>query len=152
LDPAAFDRLTEIARSVNQVLTDRAAACGLAHLDGKAEFVYHDGDIVLADVAGTMDENRFSLDGTQLSKELVRQWYRENDPGWYEQVTGAKERATAEGTADWKQFVDREPKPLDPAVRELVEHMYMAAANRWLDRDVFDAPDLDSVVQEVTER
>ncbi len=149
LDRDEFERMKELAREVNRVLTERAAACGLEHLDGKIELVYHDGDILVADVAGTLDENRFACDGVQLSKEMVRQWYKANDPDWYEEVSAAKQRAEEDGAADWKQFVDREPVELDPEMRRLVEQLYTAAANRWLGRDVFDTPPLDDVVEEL---
>lgn len=149
LDAEELQRVKELAREVNRVLTERAAACGLDHLDGKIELVYNQGDLLVADVAGTLDENRFACDGVQLSKEMVRQWYKANDPAWYEQVSQAKQRAAEDGVADWKQFVDREPVELDPAMRELVEQLYTAAADRWLERDVFDAPPLDDVVAEL---
>ncbi|MFW6000068.1 MAG: phosphoribosylaminoimidazolesuccinocarboxamide synthase, partial [Halorubrum sp.] len=77
---ADVDALDSLARDVNRVVTERAEAAGFVHEDGKIECLYVDGELRVADVVGTFDENRFSYGGRGISKEVVRQWYKANDP------------------------------------------------------------------------
>jgi len=57
---ADIDALESLARDVNRVVTERAEAAGFVHEDGKIECLYTDGELRVADVVGTFDENRFS--------------------------------------------------------------------------------------------
>jgi len=148
LSEREFEKLRSLAREVNEKLTAHAKERGFEHLDGKIECIYEKGHIVLADVAGTFDENRFSFNGVGISKEFLRQWYKEEDPDWYEAVGEAKQKARQEGLKDWKGLVERGPKRLDRDTLELAESLYRAGTNRWLGRDIFEAPSLE----EVTER
>ena len=92
---AAVDALESLARDVNRVVTERAEAAGFVHEDGKIECLYVDGELRVADVVGTFDENRFSYGGRGVSKEVVRQWYKANDPDWVAAVSEAKAAATS---------------------------------------------------------
>ncbi|MDY7081742.1 MAG: phosphoribosylaminoimidazolesuccinocarboxamide synthase, partial [Halobacteria archaeon] len=87
---------------VNHVVTERASEVGLSHEDGKIECVYFEGDILVADVVGTFDENRFLFDGQQISKEFLRQFYKGYDPEWVSAVDDAKKEADDRDIADWK--------------------------------------------------
>jgi len=147
--PASVADLESVAREVNRIVTDRAAATGLDHQDGKIECLYHEGEIRVADVVGTFDENRFSREGQQISKEVIRQYHKRTQPEWVEAVSAAKERATAEGVADWKSLCDREPELLDDEVIRTTRNLYCAGTNTYLDRAAFDAPDLDDVLATV---
>jgi len=144
--PADIVDLEDCAREVNQVVTERAETVGVTHLDGKIECLYHDGTIKVADVTGTFDENRFSKDGVTLSKEVIRQYYRTRDPEWVEAVTQAKKEALASLSPDWREAVDMGPKPLPEHVLRHVSNMYQAGANRFIGRDLFDAPELEPVL------
>ena len=57
---ADVDDLEVVARDVNDVVTQQAESQGLTHEDGKIECLYYGGEIRVADVVGTFDENRFS--------------------------------------------------------------------------------------------
>ncbi|MDY6780540.1 MAG: phosphoribosylaminoimidazolesuccinocarboxamide synthase, partial [Halobacteria archaeon] len=109
---ADVEELEEVAREVNRVVTERASEVGLSHQDSKIECIYHDGDLLVADVVGTFDENRFLYDGEQISKEFLRQFYKSYDSDWVSAVDGAKREADEEGVADWKSLCDVKPKPL----------------------------------------
>ncbi len=143
---ADVDALADLARTVNRVVTERADAAGMVHEDGKIEALYYDGEVRVADVVGTFDENRFSYEGTQLSKEVLRQYHKRTQPEWVEAVAAAKDRAKAEGVADWRALCDREPEPLDEDVLTVARELYTAGANAYVGRDVFDAPPLDSAI------
>ena len=146
---ASLDALHDLARSVNAVITSHAASMGLTHLDGKIECLYDNGTIKVADVTGTLDENRFAYDGHQLSKEVLRQYYARTDPAWVGAVRDAKVSAREEGIADWHGLCDRTPAALPESIRALASDMYRAGANTYIDRPWFDAPALKTVVAEL---
>jgi phosphoribosylaminoimidazole-succinocarboxamide synthase len=146
---AAVDDLESVAREVNALVTETAAEAGLVHEDGKIECLYHDGEVRVADVVGTFDENRFSYDGQELSKEVVRQYHEREQPGWVEAVNEAKARAKQEDVADWRRLCERGPDPLPGRVVTAVRDVYAAGANAYLDRELFDAPSLASAIETV---
>lgn len=142
---APLDRLETLARDVNQTVTRLADRAGLTHLDGKIECLYHDGTIKVADVAGTLDENRFSYDGRQLSKEVIRQYYSETNPAWVAAVREAKKAAAANNDPDWRKRVSIDPEPLPATAIDTVADMYGAVANEYVDQHLFTAPPLHAV-------
>jgi phosphoribosylaminoimidazole-succinocarboxamide synthase len=143
---ASIDRLEELARAVNHIVTQQAAEADLVHEDGKIECLYYDGEIRVADVVGTFDENRFSYEGQQVSKEVIRQYHKRTQPEWVEAVSEAKGQADAEGVADWKSLCEESPEPLDESVIQVARDLYCAGTNAYVGGDVFDAPSLDDAV------
>jgi phosphoribosylaminoimidazole-succinocarboxamide synthase len=152
---ADLQTLERRAREVNRAVTDVAARAGLDHQDGKIECLYYRGETRVADVAGTLDENRFAHEGRQVSKEVLRQHHKRTRSGWVEAVADAKARASTrsgqrgEAGTDWRQLCERAPDPLDEAVVEAVAELYAAAANAYVGRDLFDAPALETAVAAV---
>jgi phosphoribosylaminoimidazole-succinocarboxamide synthase len=146
---ADVDALAELAREVNRVVTDRATEAGFVHEDGKIECCYVDGEVRVADVVGTFDENRFAYDGQELSKEVVRQYYRRAHPEWVEAVSEAKAEARRRGVADWRPLCSAEPAPLPAGVVDAVAEMYAAGANAYTDTAWFDAASVDAAVETV---
>ena len=149
LEEDAFETLRETAHRVNEVVTEHAGDVGLSHQDGKIECLYEDGEVKVADVTGTFDENRFLRDGVQMSKEFLRQFYKGYDPEWVEAVGDAKKEADEHGVADWRELCDVEPKPLPEEVKLTASDLYRAGANVYTERDLFDAPELDEVVERI---
>jgi phosphoribosylaminoimidazole-succinocarboxamide synthase len=143
---ADIDALESLAREVNRLVTDRAEAAGLVHEDGKIECLYHDGELRVADVVGTFDENRFSYDGQPVSKEALRQYHRHARSEWVEAVGEAKRQADREGVADWRSLCDRRPEPLADRVLDTARDLYCAGTNAYVGREVFEAPPLDAAV------
>ncbi|MFB6228323.1 MAG: phosphoribosylaminoimidazolesuccinocarboxamide synthase [Halobacteriales archaeon] len=146
---ADLDDLEALAREVNRLLTDRAGEVGLTHQDGKIECLYHDGGIRVADVVGTFDENRFSYAGQQVSKEVLRQYYKREHPAWVEAVASAKERANAEGIEDWHDLCDHEPPALPDPVIGAASDLYTAGTDAYTGMETFDAPTLGEAVETV---
>ncbi|ELZ29590.1 phosphoribosylaminoimidazole-succinocarboxamide synthase [Halosimplex carlsbadense 2-9-1] len=146
---ASIDDLESIAREANAVVTDRAADAGLTHEDGKIECLYYEGEVRVADVVGTFDENRFSYGDQQVSKEVVRQYHKRTQPEWVEAVSAAKAEADERGVADWKSLCERRPEPLDDRVVEAARDLYCAGTNAYVGRDAFDAPSLEAAVDAV---
>ncbi|WP_336337685.1 phosphoribosylaminoimidazolesuccinocarboxamide synthase [Haloarcula brevis] len=143
---ASVDRLEELARAVNHIVTQQAAEADLVHEDGKIECLYYDGEIRVADVVGTFDENRFSYRGQQVSKEVIRQYHKRTQPEWVAAVSDAKQQADAEGVADWKSLCAESPQPLDESVIRVARDLYCAGTNAYVEGSVFDAPSLDDAV------
>ena len=144
--PADLGTLRAVARAVNRVVTDRADAVGLVHQDGKIECLYDHGTVRVADVAGTFDENRFSFRGHQVSKEVLRQFYKREQPGWTDAVSEAKTQAERRGITDWRSLCDVEPAAVPGPVVEAAADLYRAGANTYTGRDWFDAPALAAAV------
>ncbi len=147
---ADLEDLESVARSVNKLLTDHAESAGLVHEDGKIECLFFDGEIRVADVVGTFDENRFSHEGIQLSKEVLRQYHKRTQPEWVEAVSEAKAAAKSRDIADWKTLCDREPAPLDDTARSAARDMYCAGTNAYIGQPLFDAPPLSKAVGAIT--
>ncbi|MFB6137767.1 MAG: phosphoribosylaminoimidazolesuccinocarboxamide synthase [Halobacteriaceae archaeon] len=147
--PADLADLEDLARAVDEVVTERAAAAGFTHQDGKIECLAVGGEVRVADVAGTFDENRFAYDGVQVSKEFLRRHYRATQPEWVAAVSAAKRAAREAGEADWKARCERTPDPLPDEVREAAADLYAAGANAYVGRPLFDAPSIDAAVERV---
>jgi phosphoribosylaminoimidazole-succinocarboxamide synthase len=143
---ADVDDLAALAADVNRVVTDRAAETGFVHEDGKIEVLYVDGELRVADVVGTFDENRFASDGQQVSKEVVRQHHKRTQPAWVDAVSAAKAAADERGVADWKSLCERQPEPLDADVIRVARDLYCAGTNAYTGRDWFDAPAIGDAV------
>ncbi|TKX81124.1 phosphoribosylaminoimidazolesuccinocarboxamide synthase [Halorubrum sp. SD626R] len=146
---ADVDALESLALDVNRVVTERADAAGFAHEDGKIECLYVDGELRVADVVGTFDENRFSYGGRGISKEVVRQWYKANDPAWVEAVKEAKAAVADRDIDDWRELCERDPEPLPAAVVDAVSELYAAGTNAYTGREWFDVPDIEAALDAV---
>lgn len=149
LSDAEIEELEGTALAANSVITEGVSRAGLLNDDGKFEFAYTPSRrLMMADAVGTLDECRFTstLDGqlTEVSKEIPRQWYRRMQPEWVEEIEAAKKS----GERNWKALVKRQPKNMPPELAEIVSHVYAATANAVLQKQLFDAPPLDEVVQE----
>jgi len=148
---ADIEALESLARDVNRVVTERAEAAGFVHEDGKIECLYADGDLRVADVVGTFDENRFSYGGRGVSKEVVRQWYKANDPAWVEAVKEAKAAVDGREIDDWRELCAESPDPLPAEVVEAVSTMYAAGTNAYTETAWFDVPDVETALAAVDE-
>jgi phosphoribosylaminoimidazole-succinocarboxamide synthase len=146
---ADVDRLEELALSVNHVLNRQAEKTGFVHEDGKIECLYYRGEIHVADVVGTFDENRFAYDGQEVSKEVIRQYHKRTQPEWVEAVGAAKSEADERGVADWKSLCDRRPESLDSSVIQAASDLYCAGTNAYVGEPAFDAPSIDEAVATV---
>ncbi|ELZ88050.1 phosphoribosylaminoimidazolesuccinocarboxamide synthase [Haloferax volcanii] len=144
-----LDRLEELALAVNHVLTERADEAGFDHEDGKIECLYHDGTVKVGDVVGTFDENRFSYGGQQVSKEVVRQYYKRVQPEWVEAVKDAKAEAIETGEPNWREHCAVEPDRLPADIVEALSDLYCAGTNAYVDHDWFDAPTIEDAVARV---
>ena len=118
---------------------------GLMNEDGKVEYAFDsNGDLMLVDVLGTLDECRFTYNGIHVSKEVARQFYNGTD--WAKDVEQAKKTADDRSVDDWKQFCTVKPPLLDPKLKQIIAHMYQSFTDGLLGKDIFQAPELGNVV------
>jgi phosphoribosylaminoimidazole-succinocarboxamide synthase len=144
LRPGDFRDLKTMALQANRVVCELAEKAGFRHYDGKIEAVWEQG-LVLCDVIGTFDENRFGFKGEQISKEVLRQWYQHRQPAF----VAACQRWKKSG-AGWQKLCDVQPKRLPRPLASLVSQMYMAGANRYTGRRIFKAPELEVALEKLT--
>ncbi len=146
---ALFREMEEITLQVEEILSAQARKQGLEIADGKLEFAVCHGKIIVCDVVGTPDENRFQFSGHPVNKEVLRNYHRSNNPQWVEAVTQAK-RAHA-GRPGWQEGCTCSPLPLPAEFRDLCAAVYRAVANRYLGRKWFAARELEKLVGELEE-
>ncbi len=135
-----IDIIKEKAMTVNEFINERALELGWRHLDGKMEVALDtNGELMLADVLGTLDEDRFEYNGIKLSKQMLRNYYRGTD--WHEKIVEAKEEDLPE--REWPN-----PPTLPEKLITFVSDMYKAAANEWTGEDHFDVQSIDELIEE----
>src|SRR6056297_3092137 len=148
---ASIDELESVALRVDEIVTDHADSVGFSHEDGKIECLFYNGTVAVADVVGTFDENRFSVEGHQLSKEVIRQYYKREQPEWVDAVSAAKANVADADGADWRPLCAIEPISLPEEVLTAVADMYTAGANAYTGTEWFDAPSLSGAVDAIAE-
>lgn len=144
---ADIDALSDIAAEVNRLITESAASAGFTHEDGKIECLYHDGQIKIADVIGTFDENRFAYDGQEVSKELLRQHYKQEQSEWVTAVKRAKRQIHNQDAADWRPLCEVTPASLSPDIIRIASELYAAGVNTYTGQEWFDTPPIDDAVE-----
>src|SRR4030065_1977110 len=93
------EEVRELLSKVSKIITQIAMKADLENEDGKIELALDpQRKLMVVDVVGTLDECRFTYDGLPVSKEIVRQFYRQT--GWFQDVEEAKKKAQAEGGKD----------------------------------------------------
>ncbi|MBN1836739.1 MAG: phosphoribosylaminoimidazolesuccinocarboxamide synthase [Spirochaetales bacterium] len=139
-----FADLRRTAFETNEIVTELAHRGGFEHYDGKIEAVWDNG-IVVCDVLGTFDENRFAFQGQQLSKEVLRQWYKRNQPEFVEACDRWKKTG-----AGWQERCDVKPLSLPKELAVLASQMYAAGCNRYTGKRIFEAPPLEQVLESLS--
>lgn len=148
LNESQFADLESKLCLANDVITSHCGSVGLINWDGKFEFMKYDGDIVFVDVLGTPDECRFSLGALQVSKEVIRQWYKKNQPEWSGAVNDYKKKFSL----DWRDQMIADgltPVALPSSFLGLVSEMYASTANLYCDRKFFDVRSLPEVMKDL---
>ncbi|MFZ3077256.1 MAG: phosphoribosylaminoimidazolesuccinocarboxamide synthase [Candidatus Aenigmatarchaeota archaeon] len=129
LTQAEMDNLEALALKTNDIITKNSEAAGMIHYDGKIEVARDsEGEFMIVDVLGTLDEDRFMLDAgdgkfVDVSKQFLRNWYIAN--GWKAKADAAKKKADV--GADWTTLCEPPPK-LEKRISALMTEMYLADA------------------------
>lgn len=161
LSAEGFERLVELTLDVSLALYAFFADRGIELWDGKLEFVAAPGDhhsilshlphltrtpdrkpvetILLADSIGP-DELRLLYKGKHLSKELVRQIYK--DSSWAKALSQAKELAKDNPGKGFKEIcredLKEQPQVIPGNLKVLVDQLYGVLANHLSDSSVFE--------------
>jgi phosphoribosylaminoimidazole-succinocarboxamide synthase len=158
LNAALFEELAETAIDIALALHHLFAEKGLELWDGKLEFILQpskgSGDseqeakILLADSIGP-DELRLVYRGQQISKEFIRQYYR--NTSWAKSLEKALEIAGEEPGRDWKDIclhdLKEAPPHLSSQMKWAADRLYGCVANQVIGRNIFaDQPSLDQLV------
>ncbi len=102
LTDADYKEILDTIIKVDRIIEEEAAKRKLIHCDGKKEFGYDkDRNLMLIDTFGTLDEDRWwdsdeyaKGNVVELSKEFVRQYYREI--GYHAKLMEAREKGLPE--------------------------------------------------------
>lgn len=141
LSDVEFERLKELVLLANKLISDSVEMLSISNDDGKFEFGFDENrEIMFVDVLGTPDECRFTYDVIQISKEVLRFYYRKTD--WYKRVIEAKEKDFVR----WRELVGQNPPTLPKDLKELVSEMYMSLCNAITQREWFKVRDFKLVV------
>ena len=102
LSPSEYEEAREIIIRIDEDIRKSVEPRGLIHVDGKKELAFdEDRKIMLVDVYGTADEDRFwdkarydQGEFSDLSKEYVRQYYRKT--GYKDELYGSRSKGQNE--------------------------------------------------------
>lgn len=147
-----FGKLVSLTKVLSYRLKSIFGAASIELMDGKFEFAFDENrDFILVDAIGP-DELRLLRDGVQLSKEILRQYYKGSS--WLEYVEKSKLDASKLGIGRWQDICREkygfEPDLLDKKLKLLVENVYMSLTNLIAERyfattpfhDLLSLPDL----------
>ncbi|AKG90943.1 phosphoribosylaminoimidazole-succinocarboxamide synthase [Geoglobus ahangari] len=138
-----FEALVKLTLKVDEIITRETEKAGIENEDGKIEVAFDENrELMLVDALGTPDECRFSFNGIEMSKEVLRRYYRNTD--WYRRIEKSK------GEEEWRKIVGKPPR-LPEELKKAVEEMYMSACNEIVGRKFFDTPPMKDVMRKISE-
>lgn len=140
-------KLKNFTNRVNNLITGEFSKTGLVNEDGKIEVGFDSKRrLMVADVLGTLDECRFTLDGFPASKEIARIYYR--NTAWCEAVEQAKKKDRQQ----WKNICRLSPEPLPSRLKLLISQIYCACANEITEHGWFkDVPPVKEILKDIKE-
>lgn len=138
LNQTEIDDLKAMTLEINDFLTKKATEIGLEHADGKIEFGLNpQRKLILVDVCGTLDENRFLHNGVHISKQILRDYYKTTP--WYEVIESEK----AEGKGHGEFTV---PSPLPKELIDITSNMYKSVCETWTGEKHWNAPNIEETM------
>ncbi len=143
LSEEEMEEIKELVLRIDDSITKEVGKVGIENLDGKIEFAFDsDREVMVVDAVGTPDECRFSFEGIQISKEVLRKWYRKTE--WFERLERVK------GKPNWRELAGEPPK-LPKELLKVVSDMYKACCNEIIGRKFFEVERLKDVVKRLKE-
>ena len=154
LRPEQFHRLCQQTVTAAGAVKDIFEAKGIELWDGKFEFIIDADEILLADSIGP-DELRLLYKGVHLSKEIIREHYR--DTAWEKALKKAQDIAKQKGREDWKEIcindLKQQPQPLPAEFKDKIDHLYGALTNHVCGEQLLASePDLESLVESLSRK
>jgi phosphoribosylaminoimidazole-succinocarboxamide synthase len=143
LTDAELKELKGTALKVNNYLNQKAESIGLVHADGKIECAMDSNrNIMVVDVFGTLDEDRFLMNGVHVSKQILRDYYLKGN--WFRELSKAKSEGKPK--AEWPA-----PKKLPSELAEMASLVYRSACNEWSGERVWGIEPLSGVIERYLE-
>ena len=147
LDNKEIDAIKSVLLEVNSTITNIISDVGLINEDGKIELGFDNfRKLIVVDVVGTLDECRFVYKGMNVSKEILRKFYKKT--AWYNAVEQAKKVAEKQNNTNWKMLCKLKPPKLDSKLIDIVSRIYKAATNEIIKRKFFDVDSLHEIIGE----
>lgn len=158
LTPAQFAEVIGVRNRAAQVIRKRGEEVGIVDWDGKDEYAWADGPMVV-DVKGSPDENRWFYNGQHVSKEFLRQLYDVAQPELRKDVERAQGEAAEDAVKlgqlhDWRDYMTVRPMSLneiEPNIIPLAGEMHMALANQWTGIQFYNTRPLGAVMKDLTD-
>jgi len=136
------ERIKEIALAVDEYLNKKAESIGIVHADGKIELAMTpQRELIVVDVFGTLDENRFLFNNRHLSKQVARDYYKTTP--WYEELTKAMDEGKTK--EEWPA-----PEKLPKDFLDIFSNMYKSICETWTGEKIWNAPSLEEVMSSYT--
>jgi phosphoribosylaminoimidazole-succinocarboxamide synthase len=154
LTPQQWNELQKLAATTAEAVKEIFERKGIELWDGKFEFIIDDGKLLVADSIGP-DELRLIYKNVQLSKEIIREYYRGG--AWETALQKAQDIAKKNGDEDFKKIcieqLGQQPEPLSPDFKENIDHLYGALTNHVCDEQLLASePDLETLVQSLSRK
>jgi phosphoribosylaminoimidazole-succinocarboxamide synthase len=138
-----LNEIKKVALQINSFLNEKASSLNLVHADGKIELAFSpERKLILVDVFGTLDENRFLFNGIHVSKQIARDYYSKTS--WIKELSEAKQKNLPKD--EWPA-----PPELPSRLLELISEIYLSAAQEWIQENFASARPLKKVVEEYKE-
>ncbi|RUM34346.1 MAG: phosphoribosylaminoimidazolesuccinocarboxamide synthase [Archaeoglobus sp.] len=143
ISESEMDEIKRLTLKMDKLITEETEKTGIKNLDGKFEFAFDENrKIIFVDTVGTPDECRFAMDGVQVSKEILRKYYRQTE--WYRLIDSLK------GTDEsWREKA--KPPKLPEKIVKVVSDMYKSCCNEITGKRFFDVDSLKDVVRRMLE-
>lgn len=140
LNQEEIDDLKTKAMQINNFLTKKAKEINLEHADGKVEFAMSPKrELILIDVCGTLDENRFLYNGVHISKQILRDYYKTTL--WYDIIESEKAKGKGHG-----EFTV--PSPLPKELINITSNMYKSVCETWTGEKHWNAPNIEETMNQ----
>lgn len=125
---------------INSYLNKKARAVGLGHADGKVEFALNPKrELILVDVCGTPDENRFLFKGVNMGKQVLRDYYAKEHADWVAELEKAKK-------AKVQKSEYPSPPKLPAELVDVVSVIYKSVASAWTGEKIRGAKKIEDAV------
>ncbi|MDD5148744.1 MAG: phosphoribosylaminoimidazolesuccinocarboxamide synthase [Candidatus ainarchaeum sp.] len=135
-----IEELKETALKVNDFLNKKAAETGLEHADGKVEFgLGPKNELILVDVCGTLDEDRFLYKGFHVSKQILRDYYKTTP--WCAVLE--KEKKENPGKGNYTA-----PPALPEELLKIVSNMYKSVTVAWTGERTWRVPSISDCIND----
>ncbi len=143
LSEEEIEKIKEVTKQVNNLITTEMDNIGLVNEDGKIELAFDENrELMIVDTLGTLDECRFKYNNYPISKEMARKYYRKTK--WFQKVEKAKQTDRFK----WKEIVGEEPELLPEEFKNLFSDMYKSVANQIIKKEFFpDVSDLNTIIK-----